>query len=244
MKLRNCFSHRSVSGICKTLGKSLALLLGVFTVAWAGPITVVNPSFEILPDSGLPNGCGVGCSFSVDFIPGWVNTPFLGLGLSSGQFQPGTDAGNTTFFNALSDGITSAYTTTSGISQTVGVTVQEGVIYTLLADVGWRNDAGPFGNPRLLVNSVFYDGIGIPVQGGWGTFQTTYVGLPADVGLPITIFLDSVTFQGNFDNVRFSDSTEVSAVPEPGSLGLVGVGLLALLGAARAQGVRNRFYHR
>ncbi len=163
----------------------------------------------------MPELCGAGCSYSVDFIPGWTNTPFLGLGLTSGQFQPGTHVGNTTYFDSLSDGITSAYTTTGGIVQTPGVTVTEGVIYTLLVDVGYRKDAGPFGSPRLVVNNVFYDGVGVPVAGGWATFTTTYVGLAADVGKPITIYLDSVTQQGNFDNVRFSDSTPV---PLPAAL--------------------------
>src|SRR5688572_13437784 len=111
--------------------RNLILLLGISPVAWAAPIAVNNPSFEELPAGGLPNGCGPACSYSIDFIPEWNNTPFLGLGLISGQFQPGTHAGNFTYFNTLSDGITSAHTTNSGITQTVGVTVQEGVTYTL-----------------------------------------------------------------------------------------------------------------
>jgi hypothetical protein len=194
-------------------------------------ITVNNPSFEILPAGGLPNGAGPGASYSVDFIPGWINTPFLGLGLMSGQFQPGTDVGNTTYFDTLSDGITSAYTSIPGIEQTVGVTVQEGVIYTLLVDVGWRKDAALTGNPRLKVNGVFYDGVGVGIQGGWATFTTTYVGLAADVGSSITIFLDSASFQGNFDNVRLSDST--IEIPEPASFTLLGTALLGLFGLNR-----------
>jgi len=199
-----------------------SLLLAVS--ASGAPITVANPSFEILPAGGLPNGCGTGCSYSVDFIPGWTNTPFLGLGLSSGQFRPGTDVGNTSYFISLSDGPTSAYTSIPGIEQTVSVAVQQGVTYTLLVDVGHRLDASPTGNPRLKVNGVFYDGVGTPVPGGWATYSTTYVGLAADVGMPITIFLDSASFQGNFDNVRLSDSIPV---PEPTATLPFGLALLA-----------------
>lgn len=180
--------------------------------AWAAPIPVNNPSFEVLSAGGLPNGCGAGCSYNEDFIPGWINTPSSGLGLYSGQFRPGTDAGNPTYFTALSDGPTSGYTSNGCIEQTVGATVQAGVTYTLRVDVGWRNDANPTGLPRLRVNNVYYDGAGSPVHGGWATYTTTYVAQAADVGLPIAICLNSVSHQGNFDNVRFEDSTTPSGV--------------------------------
>jgi len=187
------------------------------TPALSTSIAVNNPSFEVLPAAGLPLGCGSGCSYSEAFIPGWTNVPFGGLGLTSGQFRPGTDAGNTTYFDTLSDGPISAYTTNGCIAQTVGVTVQEGVTYTLLVDVGWRKDAAPVGLPRLKVNDVYYDGAGTAVFGGWATFTATYVGQAADVGLPITICLTSVTLQGNFDNVRLSDSVAPTGVEPSGS---------------------------
>lgn len=188
-------------------------LLLLATGSLGSTIPVNNPSFEILPVDGLPNGCGSGCSYSVELIPGWTNVPFLGLGLTSGQFRPGTDAGNTTYFDSLSDGPTSAYTTSGCISQTLGVTVQEGVTYTLLVDVGWRKDAHPFGLPRLVINDNFYDATGTPVYGGWAPFTVSYVGRPADVGMPIQICLTSVTLQGNFDNVRMTESTASSVDP-------------------------------
>ncbi|MFN0149353.1 MAG: FlgD immunoglobulin-like domain containing protein [bacterium] len=186
------------------------------TSAQSAPIPVNNASFGALPDSGLTLGCGAGCSYSEDFIPGWTNIPFGGLGLTSGQFRPGTEAGNTTYFDALSDGPVSAYTTIGCITQTVGVAVQEGVTYTLSVDVGWRKDAAPFGLPRLFVNGVYYDGAGTPVFGDWATFTATYLGQAADVGMPITICLTSVTFQGNFDNVRLDDSIVPTGVEPSG----------------------------
>jgi hypothetical protein len=187
-------------------------LLGLLALpAQAAPIPINNPSFEILPSGGLTNGCGAGCSYAEDFIPGWINIPFLGLGLSSGQWRPGTDIGNTTYFDALSDGPTSAYCSNGSIEQTVTVTVQAGLTYTLTADVGWRKDAGPTGLPRIEVNGVFYNAVAAPaVFGGWVPFTATYVARSEDIGSPITIHLSSVSFQGNFDNVRFSDSTSGS----------------------------------
>lgn len=202
--------HRKSARILLPCLAALNLMAGP---ARAENIPVDNPSFEILPDDGLPYGCGDGCSYSEEVIPGWTNIPFLGLGLTSGQFRPGTDVGNTAYFEFLSDGPTSAYTTTGCISQTLGVTVQEGVVYTLLADVGWRRDVAPTGLPRLVINDVFYDGTGTPMRGGWATFTTTYVGQAEDVGLPITICLSSVTMQGNFDNIRMMQSTPSDVDP-------------------------------
>jgi hypothetical protein len=196
---------------------ALALLLAaVITPApsRAASIPVANPSFETLPDGGLGSGCGGGCTYAEDLIPGWTNTPYAGLGLSSGQFRPGTESGNLTYFSSLSDGPTSAFTTTGCIGQTTGALVQPGVTYTLVVDVGWRWDAGPYGLPRLLVNGIYYDGSGTPVRGGWAPFTATYVGQAADAGLPIVICLTSVTLQGNFDNVRFSDSTSSVGVDD------------------------------
>src|SRR5437868_2658413 len=117
-----------------------ALLVGwALSAATAGAvvITVNNASFETLPALGLPNACGLSCFYSDDAIPGWTS------GINSGQFQPGTQAGNISFFNTLSsDGtITGAYSNSGTvISQTVGTTVQAGVVYTLLVDLGQRND--------------------------------------------------------------------------------------------------------
>src|ERR1700724_3756080 len=77
-------------------------VLGGFS-ALAGPINVANFSFETLPGGGLPfDGCGPGCFFSRDAIPGWSNSG------DSGQFQPGNPA-NTTYFNTLPAGPTIAY---------------------------------------------------------------------------------------------------------------------------------------
>src|SRR5207245_4829356 len=95
------------------------------STGFADVVSVANPSFEILPPGGLPNSCGPSCFFSVDPIPCWTNVG------TSGQFQPGTQDGNFTFFDSLSDGITTAYSNDIGgvISQTVGATVQAGVTY-------------------------------------------------------------------------------------------------------------------
>ena len=115
------------------------------------PIFVNNFSFETLPAGGLPEGCGVGCTYSTGAIPGWSG----GTGLF-GQFQPGTPW----FTTPPSDGsATMAWSQGPTISQTVLPTVQLGVTYTLMVDLGLRLDPGPtfVSSAGLLVDDVRLD---------------------------------------------------------------------------------------
>lgn len=218
----------------------LAFLALVATPAWAGPVTVNNPSFEIVPAGGFPltAGCvGAGCSYSEGSgaIPAWTSSS------SSGEFIPGTQVGNFFAFNTIPNGTTVAFANTATISQTVGATVQVGVTYTLQIDLGWRNDMSAFtGMADLLVNGKQYVATGAaPVQGNWSEFTATYTGLAADAGDPITIQLNSTgsfAQQADFDDVLLN-SNIASPVPEPASIGILGVGLIGLLSRRSA---RNR----
>lgn len=203
--------------------------LGLATVGQADTvITVNNPSFETLPSGGLPNDtCGAGCFFSEGSIPGWATTGV------DGQFQPGTQDGNLTHFSTLSDGITSAYSNGGTISQTVGVTVEEGVTYTLLVDLGARNDASFDGSAELILagtgSTTDVACVGAaPTPGNWSTCTATFTGTASEVGDSITIELASSGTQGNFDDVRLFDNA-----PEPSALLLLSSGLLGLVGFAK-----------
>jgi hypothetical protein len=197
--------------------------------AEATVITVANPSFEILPAGGLTvDGCGPGCVYSIDApIPGWTSA-----GTFWGQFQPGVQDANFTYFNSVPDGITVAYMESAGtIEQTVAVVAQAGVTYTLQVDLGFRKDFPDPGTITLLIGSTPVVAIGIPApfSGNWANYTATYTALATDAGDPISILLSSSGTQGDFDNVRLSDNL-VAGVPEPSTLALFGFGLLGLAG--------------
>ncbi len=200
---------------------AIATALLASVSAHAGVIAVANASFETLPQAGLPfGGCGAGCSFSInDPIPGWTSTG------SFGQFQPGVQASNFTYFNYVPDGITVAYSNGGTISQTVADTATAGTTYTLIVDLGFRKDITDPGTISLIVggNTVLATGTASQLSGDWATYTASYTATAADAGGAISVLLASPGAQGDWDNVRLSSS---AAVAEPASLALFGVGLL------------------
>lgn len=207
----------------------LAVACALFAPAGhADTIAVANSSFETLPSSGLTSdSCGAGCFYDYGSISGWSTTG------SVGQFQPGTQDGNTTHFTTLSDGITSAFSNGGTISQTVGATVQNGVTYTLQVDLGARNDTAFDGSAELVIGGgPTIPCVGAaPTPGNWSTCTATFTGLSSEVGDSITIELIANGTQGNFDDVRLSDN--LNTTPEPASLLLLGSSLLGLVGFAK-----------
>jgi hypothetical protein len=211
-----------------------AIFMGLLATeaADAGVISVANPSFETLPAGGLPfGGCGTGCSYSSDNIPGWTSMPTTAF---SGQFQPGPASGNTSIFNSVPDGLTVAYTNGGTISQVIGSALV-GVTYTLNVDVGFRKDIQSTAQVLLVVDGHFVNATGTPDQlsGNWVDYTASYTVTPADTGFPIEIILRASGDggQGDWDNVRLTDNI-ASPVPEPATWAMMLVGFLGLGGAA------------
>ena len=205
--------------------------LALASTGFADDIAVNNPSFETLPGGGLTSPGYLGGVYDIGPIPGWINSG------TSGQFQPGGPAGTAPngYYNALDAGPTEAYTNSGVIFQTVAATVVPGVTYTFLVDIGARLDTSCCafaGVADLLINNHQYFATGVENLGGFATYTATYTGLAADNGDSITIELSdpSLTGQADFDNVRLSSN--LSLVPEPAGLLLLGTGLIGI-GVAR-----------
>lgn len=204
--------------------RMIATALFAAHAVFALPITVLNPSFETF--NALNNACaGADCAFNVAAVPDWQG------GFVTGSFRPGT---NTLYFDSLPDGIIVGYASDGALSQTVSETVQDGVTYTLLVDLGNRKDLNPFGSISLTIGGnapIFGTGPAIP-EGGFATYTVSYTGIPADIGKSIQISLFAGGTGAFYDNVRLSNSlTAPEPIPEPSSIALtaMGCGLLAVV---------------
>src|SRR4029450_2516748 len=200
-----------ISGFC-----ALAFWL-LSSVAWADSISVQNASFELVANPpGLNQACaGTGCAFN-DVANGPIPFWTPSFNASAGSFQPGS---STTYFNtALPDGNIVAYINSGSISQTLGVSVLPDSIYTLLVDVGRRNDVvGVNYSLNLLAGSnAFCTQSGSNSTIAAGTFSeitlicTTGASVPAGL---LGIELTGAGRQVNFDDVQLSVTSAAVVTP-------------------------------
>jgi len=206
------------------------MLLALPVPANAAVNIVTNGSFETLPGTGLPFGCGVDCSFSIGPIPGWITNG------ATGQFQPGPPS-TTTFFSSVPDGVTVAYSNGGSISQTLGITAVAGQLYNFSVAFGRRSDGtfDPTATAVLNVGNNFVIATGVaPTPGNWSTYMASYLATALDAGAPISVVLNASGAQGNWDDVN------VSAVPEPATWAMMLLGFGIVGGAMRSAKRRQK----
>lgn len=211
-------ARRIVRGLASVVVLSL---VGAIGTAWADvSITVLNPSFEILPASGLNlTCCNTYGPYNDGSIPGWtLSNP------GQGEWMPNTVL-------TAPDGVNVAYSNGGTIAQTVAPTIVAGDVYTMTVELGARLDTPFDGTAYLFAGATPYAAIGsAPAPGTWSTYSASFVGTSLNEGESITIQLNSSGVQGDYDNVN------LSYTPEPGFYVALLIGLGGLVFAARLRG--------
>lgn len=189
---------------------------------------IVNGSFE---DNGANMYANYGSWQTYTSISGWTNTGYVEI-QNNGLFGPATVAADGTNWLELD-----SYASYS-ITQAFGAVA--GQSYTLSFAYAGRPDA-PIYDDSVLVN-----------VNGVSTYFNTTASTP---GQPLNWLNGSLTFTSTgADVISFvaegpSDglgmlldnvAVDTPAVPEPTSLGLMGLGLVALAGFAKSRSKRNK----
>ncbi|MGH8156039.1 MAG: Npun_F0296 family exosortase-dependent surface protein [Rhodanobacteraceae bacterium] len=214
-----------VTGMCFGTA-AYATPLTIVSVVGGAPTGVTHENFDNLPlgNSGGTTGSGIVVSFAPDAqaVQGTLaNTyaaPFLsggnGLGFGSPNQPNGQDA--TTFLTSGSTG------GVAGAAVTLTLPGLEKYMGILWGSVDTYNTL-TFYNGNTLVGSITGTDVDTAANGNQGATGTFYVNINSSMAFDRVVATSS-QYAFEFDNVAFNPTPV--AVPEPGVLGLFGLGLL------------------
>jgi hypothetical protein len=217
------------------LSVSLLVIVVFAGVASATPITVNNPSFEALV---LTCAGGPSC-FVLGDIPGWVPSDVI----STATFKPSTGPGGE--FISIPDGVNVAAVGNAqggaNIFQALTATVQANTLYTLDVSVGARADF-PFSQYTIALEAdgtvLASDSSLDPSAGSFLPDIVTFFSgpTPTTLGEQLGIRLSATGLsvlgaaaQADFDEVLL-DASSSTSIPEPGTLLLLTISCIGLLG--------------
>jgi len=176
------------------------------TVYGTTSISINNPSFE---NDTIPNSPG-----HIDTTDQW--TDFDGAAVNNGVLtaRAGSDlAGKLAATPDLADNDQNYWSNSTDLYQALSSTLQANTTYTLVADLGDRNDAA-FPSAELRLGYGATPGVNLltagsvvnptPPNGGWALWRSTFTTgvAPAGLGQPLRVELIGGGTQPQFDNVR------------------------------------------
>jgi len=244
LQLKSNLGKTNILGLTqRTIAVSAFTFLALLCVvpASAASISVTNASFE-LPPTATSCGGPAGCSFNTYAVgssfTGWT---VAGNSSDAGQLTEGT----ATFYskNAVDSNTTVGYVANNGntlygpgyMYQVLGVTTLANTLYTLTVDVTQRTDIPAFSTASAIALKI--GGIQTPVvtsasvtAGNWTTLTLNYISLTA--GQTIEIDLMNTLARGTAGEAIF-DNVTLSAVPEPSTIFMAGIGFAMLAIGAR-----------
>jgi hypothetical protein len=216
-----------VAGLCVAASANATLVYN--SNIGGAPTGATLENFDNLPlgAGGGTTATGVTVSFNPDAqavlgsLSGQYAAPFLtgnnGLGFGSPNQANGADA--TTYLTAGGTRTSSATLSWTGLQLYFGVLWGSVDSYNTLA----------FYNGASLVGSVTGSDVIAAANGNQGPDGTTYVNFDSTLGFD-RVVMTSTQHAFEFDNVAFSANR--LDLPEPGALGMMGLGLLAMAGLA------------